>query len=67
VYFDSSPAQAGRLNKALALSPLYSAVVEVAKTRAIDKARLLGLPGSQSLSWFALTDGARCSSTSTAR
>jgi integrase len=41
VYFDASPAQADRINKALALSPVYSNVAEVARTRTIDKAKLL--------------------------
>jgi len=44
VYFDSSPTQAARVNKALGLSPIYTAVVQVARSRTIDKAALLGLP-----------------------
>lgn len=44
VYFDTSPTQAQRVNQALALSPIYSTVVEVAKTRTINKATLLRLP-----------------------
>ena len=44
VYFDTSPTQAQRVNQALGLSPIYSAVAEVACTRAIDKAALLRLP-----------------------
>lgn len=44
VYFDTSPTQAQRVNQALALSPIYSTVVEVAKTRTINKATLMRLP-----------------------
>lgn len=44
VYFDTSPTQAQRVNEALALSPIYATVAEVAKTRTIDKAALLRLP-----------------------
>lgn len=41
VYFEASPTQAALVNKALAVSPIYSAIVEVARTRRIDKAALL--------------------------
>jgi integrase len=44
VYFEASPTQAVLINKAMAVSPIYSAIVEVARTRTIDKAALLGLP-----------------------
>jgi hypothetical protein len=44
VYFDTSPTQAQRVNQALALSPIYSTVAEVAKTKTIDKTALLRLP-----------------------
>jgi integrase len=47
IYFDSSPTQASRLNKALALSPIYSGIVEVARTGVIDKNALLGLDADQ--------------------
>jgi hypothetical protein len=47
IYFDQSPTQAARLNKALALSPIYTAIVEVARTGTIDKAALLGLPADR--------------------
>lgn len=43
VYFDASPAQADRINKALALSPIYSSVADAARTRTIDKDKLLHL------------------------
>lgn len=43
VYFDASPAQADRVNKALALSPIYTNVADVARTRTIDKDKLLHL------------------------
>lgn len=41
VYFEASPTQAARINKALAISPIYSVIVEVARTRTIDKAALM--------------------------
>lgn len=44
VYYESSPAQAALLNNALAVSPVYQTIAEVARTRTIDKAALLGLP-----------------------
>ncbi|RJG09055.1 site-specific integrase [Pseudomonas cavernicola] len=43
-YFDASPVQAERVNRALALSPIYSKVAEVARTRKIDMPALLALP-----------------------
>lgn len=43
-YFEGSPTQAEKLNKALAISPIYSAIAEVARTRTIDKGALLGMP-----------------------
>jgi hypothetical protein len=49
VYFDTSPSQAQRVNEALAISPIYSTVVKVAKTKTIDKAALLGLPSDQQI------------------
>jgi site-specific recombinase XerD len=47
VYFDTSPTQAQRVNQALALSPIYSALAEAARTKTIDKAALLRLPAEQ--------------------
>ncbi|MDX2387958.1 hypothetical protein GHK29_34040 [Sinorhizobium medicae] len=44
VYFDKSPAQAQRINEALAISPIYANVAKIAKTKTIDKLTLLGLP-----------------------
>ncbi len=44
VYFEASPTQAVLINKAMAVSPIYSAIVEVARTRTIDKTALLGIP-----------------------
>lgn len=44
VYFDTSPTQAQRVNHALALSPIFSTVAEVARTQTIDKATLLAAP-----------------------
>lgn len=49
VYFDTSPTQADRVNKALGLSPIYSAVAEVARTKAIDLEALLGMPEEQQI------------------
>lgn len=49
VYFDTSPAQAQRINEALAISPIYSNLAKIAKTRTIDKAMLLGLPSDQQI------------------
>lgn len=49
VYFDTSPAQAQRINEALAISPIYSNVAKIAKTKTIDKAMLLGLPSDQQI------------------
>jgi len=46
-YFEASPTQAEKLNKALAISPIYSAIAEVARTRTIDKAALLGMPSDK--------------------
>jgi len=49
VYYDTSATQADRVNKALGLSPIYSELAEVAKTRKIDKAKLLGLAPDQQI------------------
>lgn len=49
VYFDKSPAQAQRINEALAISPIYSNLAKIAKTKTIDKALLLGLPSDQQI------------------
>jgi len=49
VYFDTSPTQADRVNKALGLSPIYNAVAEVARTKRIDIDALLGLPQDQQI------------------
>lgn len=46
-YFEASPTQAEKLNKALAISPIYSAIAEIARTRTIDKAALLGMPSDK--------------------
>jgi integrase len=43
-YFEHSAAQAEQVNRALAISPVYAGLAEVARTRTIDKKRLLGLP-----------------------
>lgn len=44
VYIDTSPTQAQRVNQALAISPIYSEVARVARTKTIDKAALFRLP-----------------------
>ncbi|RKD52206.1 tyrosine-type recombinase/integrase [Rhizobium sp. WW_1] len=49
VYFDTSPAQAQRINEALAISPIYSNLAKIAKTKTIDKVMLLGLPSDQQI------------------
>jgi integrase len=49
VYFDKSPAQAQRINEALAISPIYSNLAKIAKTKTIDKAMLLGLLSDQQI------------------
>jgi hypothetical protein len=49
VYYDQSPTQAHRINQALAVSPTYAAVVEVHRTKTIDKMALLGLPDDQQI------------------
>lgn len=49
VYFDTSPAQVQRINEALAISPIYSNIARIAKTKTIDKAMLLGLPADQQI------------------
>lgn len=43
VYFAASATQAQKVNQALGLSPIYSAVAEVARTKSIDKATLMGI------------------------
>lgn len=47
VYFEASPAQAELVNKAMAMSPIYSKIAEVAVTGTIDKTSLLALPDDQ--------------------
>lgn len=44
VYYDSSPTQADKINKALGLSPIYSELAVITKTKVIDKKKLLDLP-----------------------
>jgi integrase len=48
-YFEASSTQAEKVNKALAISPIYSAIHRVAETRTIDKAALLGLPSDKQI------------------
>jgi integrase len=49
VYFSTSLTQAERLNKAMSISPIYREVVNVARTKKIDKKALLGLPPDQQI------------------
>jgi integrase len=44
VYFDTSPAQAQRINEALAISPIYANIAKIARTRTIDMEMLRRLP-----------------------
>ncbi|MBY6013724.1 hypothetical protein KUV75_02250 [Qipengyuania gaetbuli] len=44
VYFDQSPNQAKLVNDALAISPVYSVLPEIHRTRIIDKRALMGIP-----------------------
>ncbi len=44
VYFESSSTQAHKLNSALAISPIYSALASIAESKKIDKTALLDLP-----------------------
>lgn len=44
LYFDQSPTQASRINQALAISPIYSELPEIHRTKTIDKAALMGVP-----------------------
>lgn len=49
VYFDASPSQAERVNQALSLSPIYTAIVDTARTRTITPMELRGLPPTQQI------------------
>jgi len=49
VYFETSPTQAQRVNEALAISPIYASVAEVARTKTIDIEALLGLPADHQI------------------
>lgn len=44
VYFQASIAQAERVNKAMAISTIYSNLSAIAHTRTIDKSKLLNMP-----------------------
>lgn len=43
VYIESTPSQAQRVNQALAISPIYSSVAEIAYTKKIDSQKLAAL------------------------
>lgn len=49
VYFDASPSQADRINKALGLSPIYRGVEHVVRTGGIDIEKLVGLEPDQQI------------------
>lgn len=49
IYFDTSPTQAQRVNQALAISPIYSQIPKIARTRTIDKNAVLRLPEDQQI------------------
>lgn len=49
IYFATSVTQAERVNRAMALSPIYSKLSEVSRTRTIDKEALLALPSDQQI------------------
>ncbi|MGX5845000.1 site-specific integrase [Mesorhizobium sp. ArgA1] len=49
VYFETSPTQAQRVNEALAISPIYASVAEVARTKTIDIEALLGMPSDHQI------------------
>ncbi|CCV09559.1 putative Site-specific recombinase, phage integrase family [Mesorhizobium metallidurans STM 2683] len=49
VYFETSPTQAKRVNEALAISPIYASVAEVARTKTIDIEALLGMPSDHQI------------------
>lgn len=49
VYFDTSPSQAQRINEALAISPIYSKLASIAKTKTINKSMLISLPEDQQI------------------
>lgn len=44
IYFEASSTQAHKLNSALAISPVYTALASIAESEKIDKAALLDLP-----------------------
>jgi hypothetical protein len=49
VYFDATPTQADKINKALGLSPIYSALAQISREKRIDKEQLLGLKPDQQI------------------
>jgi len=49
VYFESSPTQAHRVNQALAISPIYSKIETVYRTKTINKKALISLPEDQQI------------------
>lgn len=49
VYFDASPSQAERVNQALSLSPIYTAIADIARTKTISNVELRALPPSHQI------------------
>lgn len=49
IYFEASEAQSALINKALAISPVYSRIVEVARTGFIDRKLLEATPADQQI------------------
>ena len=50
VYIENAASEAEIVNRALGLSTVYSAVLEVAKTKTIDKQKLMGIPEEKQIS-----------------
>ncbi len=49
IYFDASPTQADRVNKALGISPIYRTVVEFAKSGSLSTEDLTALPSDHQI------------------
>lgn len=49
VYFDTSPSQAQRVNNAMAISPIYANVAQIARTRTIDTEMLIRMPADHQI------------------
>lgn len=49
VYYAGSPTQAQRVNEALAISPVYSNVAKIARTKLIDQSTLYAMPADKQI------------------